>query len=72
LARQLGFVRRANKFIMRTNSIIAIILVLSAFIFTSCEIIGGIFNAGVYTGIFIVVFFIALIIFAVVRMGKRD
>ena len=47
-------------------------LVLSALILPGCEIIGGIFNAGVYTGIFIVVLFIALILFAVVRMGKRD
>jgi hypothetical protein len=38
---------------------------------TSCEVIGEIFSAGVYTGIFIVILVIAVIIFIVVKLGKR-
>jgi hypothetical protein len=57
---------------MKTTSLCIIILALLAFILTGCEAIGAIFNAGVYTGIFIVVLFIALILFLVVRLGKRD
>lgn len=57
---------------MKTTSLVTIVLVLSGFILTSCEFIGTIFNAGVYTGILIVVLFIALIVFVVSRLGKRD
>ena len=63
---------RANKLIMKTTSPIAIALVLSGLILTSCQLIGDIFGAGFYTGIFVVVLFIVVVIFAVVRMGKRD
>jgi len=72
LARQLGLFERANNLIMKTKSLTAIVLVLSGLILTSCQLVGDIFSAGVYTGIFIVILFIALIIFAVVRLGKRD
>lgn len=57
---------------MKTSSPIAFALVLSGLILTSCELIGDIFSAGFYTGMFIVVLFIAIIIFAVVRLGKKD
>ena len=55
-----------------TNFLYVLILALLAFILTGCELIGDIFSAGVYTGVFIVVLFIALIIYAVMRFGKRD
>ena len=39
----------------------------------SCEVIGGIFKAGMGVGIFIVVAIIAVILFAVSKMfGKKD
>lgn len=38
---------------------------------TSCEAIGDIFSAGVYTGIFIVILVIVVIIWLISRMGKR-
>ena len=57
---------------MKTNSPITIALLLSGLMLTSCELIGDIFGAGFYTGIFVVVLFLVVIVFAVVRMGKRD
>lgn len=38
---------------------------------SGCEVIGDIFGAGVYTGMFIVIFVIALIIFLVARMMRK-
>jgi len=55
-----------------TTFLYFLILALLAFILTGCELVGDIFSAGVYTGIFIVVLFIGLIIYAVMRLGKRD
>ena len=39
---------------------------------TSCEVIGGIFKAGVWSGVLIVVLIIALIIFVIAKMGKKS
>lgn len=39
--------------------------------FTSCEVIGGIFKAGVWTGIIIVALVIFLIIWLLTRSGGR-
>jgi hypothetical protein len=41
------------------------LLVILAVMLTGCEVIEGIFKAGVWTGIIIVVLFIALIIFLI-------
>jgi hypothetical protein len=41
------------------------------FVLTSCEIIGDIFSAGVYTGIFVVVLVVAILIWIISRLGKR-
>ena len=57
---------------MKTPSLNALVLVLSGLILTSCELIGAIFGAGFYTGMFIVVLFLVLVILAVIRQGKRD
>jgi hypothetical protein len=38
---------------------------------TSCEVIGDIFGAGVYTGIFIVLFVIVLLLIIVTKIFKR-
>ncbi len=41
-------------------------------VFSGCTVIGGIFKAGVWSGIIIVVVVILLIIFIVGKMGKRN
>jgi hypothetical protein len=56
------------------ENIIKRALVLSAilFSFTSCEVIGGIFKAGMGVGIFIVVAVIAIIFFIISKFfGKK-
>lgn len=40
--------------------------------FSSCEVIGGIFKAGMGTGIFVVILVIAIIIFFITRMRKSN
>ena len=45
------------------------ILLIVLLSFTSCEIIGGIFKAGMGVGILIVVAIVAIIIFAISKMG---
>jgi hypothetical protein len=46
-------------------------LTMLAFLMTSCELIGDIFGAGVYTGVFLVVLVIAVVIFIVFRLGRK-
>lgn len=47
-------------------------LLISIFIALSgCEVIGGIFKAGVWTGIIIIVAIVALIIFIISKLGKN-
>lgn len=52
------------------KNIIQRIAVLSVvlFSFTSCEVIGGIFKAGMGFGIFIVIAIVAVVIFAITKM----
>lgn len=38
---------------------------------TSCEVIGDIFSAGFYAGIFVVILVIVVIIWLISKMGKR-
>lgn len=47
-------------------SLLFVMLTLS-----SCEVIGGIFKAGVWVGVLVVVGIIALIFFLITRMGKK-
>ncbi|WP_127126166.1 phosphatidate cytidylyltransferase [Pseudoflavitalea rhizosphaerae] len=55
---------------MKKNTYLPILflLVLS---FSSCEVIGGIFKAGVWTGIVAVVLVVALIIWLISRATKK-
>jgi hypothetical protein len=46
-------------------------LFLLAFALTGCEVIGGIFKAGVYTGMFFVILVIVVIIVVVMRARNR-
>ncbi|TJY68281.1 hypothetical protein FAZ19_03220 [Sphingobacterium alkalisoli] len=59
---------------MKRHSIIPIsILALITTLFTSCSVIEGIFKAGVWTGIIVVVLAVALIIWLIVKMtGGRN
>jgi hypothetical protein len=47
------------------------ILALVTFSLSSCEAIGGIFKAGVWSGILLIVLAIAVIIFIGTRLTKR-
>jgi hypothetical protein len=50
----------------------ALVLSVILFSFTSCEVIGGIFKAGMGVGIFIVVAVIAIIFFIISKFfGKK-
>ncbi len=46
------------------------LIVLAAVSMAGCELVGGIFKAGVYTGIFIVVIVIALVAFGAMKMKR--
>jgi hypothetical protein len=56
---------------MIMKNVIAVCLTLMLLTLTSCEVIGDIFSAGVYTGVFFVVLVVAVIIFIVTKLGKR-
>jgi hypothetical protein len=53
------------------NFIIIITALIISFLFSSCSVVGDIFNAGMSVGIFITVFIIGLIIYVIVR-GSRN
>jgi hypothetical protein len=46
-------------------------LVIMMLTFSSCAVVGGIFKAGVWTGVFIVAAIIAVIIFLITRSAKK-
>jgi hypothetical protein len=57
---------------MKKNfSIMALLSFLSVTLFSSCEVIGDIFKAGVWVGILVVVGVIALVIYLISRLGGR-
>jgi hypothetical protein len=57
---------------MKSIKLFTLLSVLSlTMLMTSCELVGDIFSAGVYTGIFLVVFVIAVIVFLVMRIGRK-
>jgi hypothetical protein len=49
-----------------------VLAITSVTFLSSCEIIGGIFKAGAYTGIFVVVVIIALIIWLLSKLMRRN
>ena len=53
----------------QTFTIALILLMLTTF--SSCEVIGGIFKAGVGVGIFLVLIVVALVVFFISKMGKK-
>lgn len=48
------------------SAVLATMVLLS-----SCQVVGGIFKAGIWTGIFVVVIIVVLIIFLISKMGKK-
>ncbi|MFA9187463.1 hypothetical protein AAGV33_03790 [Flavobacterium sp. FBOR7N2.3] len=48
-----------------------LLLLIVMFTFTSCEVIGDIFKAGMGVGIFLVIAVIALIIFVISKIGGK-
>ncbi len=48
-----------------------LVLSIAAVLFTSCEIIGDIFQAGMGVGIFLVIAVIALIFFVISKIGGK-
>ncbi len=53
------------------KKLLFILSTLFLFTLTSCEVIGGIFKAGVWSGILLVVGIIVLIVYLIVRAGKK-
>lgn len=53
------------------KNVIAFSLILMMLLLTSCEIVGDIFSAGVYTGIFIVVIVIVAVIWIFLKLRNR-
>jgi hypothetical protein len=54
----------------KMKKVLTPLLILIAIFLNSCAIVGGIFKAGVWVGILIVVFIIGIIIWLVTRSGK--
>jgi hypothetical protein len=47
-----------------------IYFLLSLLLLSGCEVVGGIFKAGVWSGVILVVLVLAVIIFIISRIGK--
>jgi hypothetical protein len=52
------------------KQLIALVILLMMFTLTGCELVGDIFSAGFYTGLFLVFLVIAIIVFIIARMRK--
>jgi hypothetical protein len=56
---------------MKPNVYFTALMLLSLTILEGCAVVGGIFKAGVTTGIIVVVLVVAVIIFLLTRIGKK-
>jgi hypothetical protein len=54
------------------NSLLLFLCLIFSFGISSCAVIGGIFKAGVWVGVLIVVAIVALIIFLVTRGSNKS
>ncbi len=61
--------KNTNKPLKKTLTLVTLLFLLS--LISSCEIVGGIFKAGMSFGIFIVVAIIVLIVFLIMKAGKK-
>jgi hypothetical protein len=50
---------------------ILLLFMMTAFTFSSCSFIEGVFKAGMGVGIFLVVLVIAVVIYIISRMGRK-
>jgi TM2 domain-containing membrane protein YozV len=57
-------------FLLKMKKSLTLLLILTVIFLNSCAVVGGIFKAGVWVGILIVVFIIGIIIWLVTRSGK--
>ena len=48
-----------------------LVALISAFVLPGCEVIGDIFQAGIWVGVIVVVGIIALVIWLIAKMGGR-
>ncbi|MCC7030522.1 MAG: hypothetical protein IT257_09465 [Chitinophagaceae bacterium] len=55
---------------MKANYLLLIILSLLSCTLGGCEVVEGIFKAGVWSGVLMVVLLVALLIFIFTRIGK--
>ena len=55
----------------KISFIFTLIALISVFSLSGCEVIGDIFQAGVWVGIIVVVGIIALVIYLISRLGGR-
>jgi hypothetical protein len=53
------------------KNLIGYCFILMLLTMTSCEVIGDIFSAGFYAGIFVVILVVAVIIWLIRKMGRR-
>jgi hypothetical protein len=57
--------------IMQKRFLSMLVLLLASLTLTSCEVVEGIFKAGMGVGIFIVIAVIAVIVFIISKLGGR-
>ncbi|HUR10867.1 MAG TPA: hypothetical protein VM012_05835 [Flavitalea sp.] len=56
---------------MKSNSLLQLSLLVSLLIsLSSCEVVGGIFKAGVWTGFIVIVIVVALVIWLISRFRR--
>lgn len=55
----------------KSLTLLALLLMVLT-LFSSCEVIGGIFKAGVYTGVIVVVVIVAIVIWIVSKLFSRN
>lgn len=55
---------------MRNRVTLAMLFLAFSFLLTSCEALGGIFKAGMWVGVIVVVLIIALVLWLIGKMRK--
>ncbi|MCW3082074.1 MAG: phosphatidate cytidylyltransferase [Segetibacter sp.] len=55
---------------MRKNLLLAMMFTLTVSILSSCEAIGGIFKAGMWVGVIVVVIIVALVLWLIGKVRK--
>ena len=58
---------------MKTNVVAVLsVIIMAAVLLSGCEVIGGIFKAGVWTGTILVVLIVAIVIWVVSKLFSRN